>query len=204
MLDELIAEPLVINLRDGNHEGVEAYFSQFANKIVIYCSENTPMVEKYSALITLETSLEISAHKHSLLLQTLVQKIVRFIRQMRQTLKEPWRLSTPLIEECHAPPAVPADNFARLPHPKVSTTEAVEYVYEHKHYFFKTWPLTKVIEKVNIMLGTNLTPQQVYANWPNICRRVGDERAHFVRKRLYAFEQHIVEDDGVTDKRSRR
>lgn len=204
MLDELIAEPFVLNLCGGNHEGLEAQFSQFANKVMQHCSEDGPVSEKYSALVTLETRLEIGAMEKPSIIQTIVTHVVNFLRKMRKALIEPWYTTRSSKGDDNHSRATIIENHIGLPHPEISVTEGTELVYFAKHSFFADWPISKVIDKVNAFLGMNLSYQQVYNNWPNVQRRAGEERALFVRRCLKRFEQAIIEASVITDKRSKK
>ena len=201
MLDELITEPLVLNLRDGNHEGVEAHFSQFANKVMLHCSEEGPLAEKYSALITLETHLELGAVEKSSIIQTIIDRIVRFLRKIRKSLTETWYPCIPFQSTEPEKSAVAVENYAGLESPEISITEGTEMVYYAKCNFFLNWPITKVIDKVNDFFGIKLTYQQVYNNWPNIQNRVGDDKALFSKRCKEKFELFIVQSSIATDKR---
>lgn len=204
MLDELITEPLVLNLCDGNHEGFEAHFSQFANKVILHCSEEGPVADKYTALITLETHLELGALEKPSLIQTIIDRIVRFLRKIRKSLTEdlyprvPLRISPP--EESISV----VGNYAGLELPDISVTQGTEKVYHAKCNYFPTWPITKVIDKVNEFFGINLTYQQVYNNWANIQNRVGDDKALFSKRCWEKFEQYIIDSSIATDKRYKK
>lgn len=205
MLDELIAEPFVLNLCGGNHEGLEAQFHQFADKVRQHCSEEGPVSEKYSALVTLEARLELGAVEKPSIIQKMVTHVVNFLRKMRKALIEPWfSTRTSTQEDNPQSPATIIENYVGLPHPEISVTEGTELVYFARENFFPDWPISKVIDKVNAFLGMNLSYQQVYNNWANVQRRAGEERALFVRRCLKRFEQAIFEASVSTDKRRKK
>ena len=194
------------NLSDTNHPEILAEFTE-----VVTSEFNDPedWHHNNAELIKLESTLELYRHSYtggSTIIAVVINIAVDFLKKIREGLVKAFSAILPFGRKQIIAPfdeiAIPAEEMAL--HEKAVDLPTIDLVEAVNGFHFRFFPhLTKnrVREKVNQLLGTNLTERQLNNNYANIKRRGGDTQATFFQSWFTRFNDHLATESAKDDAR---
>lgn len=208
MIDAILRDQLVSVIISGNQENFPVRFGEFADKVTSVCSAPEDWTVNSAELIKLKSTLELYKMTYTGVSDAVIHIIgvtVTFIHEIRDYFSN---LHSPFTSD-YGIMRHKADTDQGSVLPKSSSAECAEIELIESIVFihgcaFKLFPRlskSRVREKVNDFLGTNITDRQMHNNFANIKSRQNGDHAQFMKRWYTSFNEELVIKSRISDDR---
>lgn len=209
MIDSYLRTQLVSIIITENHEDFPAHFGEFADKVTTVCSAPEDWAVNNAELIKLESTLELYKKTYTGASDAVCHVIgvaVGFLHQIRDYFSH---LHSPFITghsairrnvdmDCTtAIPITPSSTECA----EISLIDSIEFIHGCAFKLFPKLSKSRVREKVNLFLGTNVTDRQMHNNFANIKNRQNGDHAQFLKRWYTSFNEELVVKSRIIDDR---
>lgn len=208
MIDAFLRDQLVSVIISGTHENFPVRFGEFADKVTSVCSAPEDWTVNSAELIKLKSTLELYKMTYTGVSDAVIHIIgvtVTFIHEIRDyfsNLHSPFTSAYGIM--CHKPDT---DQDSMLPvnlsaeRAEIELIESVEFIHGCAFKLFPRLSKTRVRQKVNEFLGTNVTDRQMHNNFANIKNRQNGDHAQFMKRWYTSFNEELVTKSRISDDR---
>lgn len=208
MIDAFLRNQLVSGIISGNHENLPMIFGEFADKLTALCSAPEDWIVNNAELIKLESTLELYKKTYTGVSDAVIHIIcvsVGFIHEIRDYFS---RLHSPFVSAYGAMRFSPdTDKETTVPVntstecAEISLIDSIEFIHGCSFKLFPRLSKSRVREKVNLFLGTNVTERQMHNNFANIKNRQNGDHAQFMKRWYTSFNEELVTKSRISDDR---
>ncbi len=209
MIDSYLRTQLVSIIITENHEDFPAHFGEFADKVTTVCSAPEDWAVNNAELIKLESTLELYKMTYTGVSDAVIHIIgvtVTFIHEIRDYFSN---LHSPFISDygimrhkADMDSRVGAsDKSSSAECAEIELMESIEFIHGCAFKLFPKLSKSRVREKVNLFLGTNVTDRQMHNNFANIKNRQNGDHAQFMKRWYTSFNENLVAKSCISDDR---
>lgn len=208
MIDAFLRDQLVSGIISGTHENFPALFGEFADKLTSVCSAPEDWAVNNAELIKLKSTLELYKMTCTGVSDAVIHIIgvtVTFIHEIRDyftNLHSPFTASYGIVrrsENMETEQGIPEVASAECA--DISLIDSIEFMHGCAFKLFPRLSKTRVREKVNEFLGTNVTDRQMHNNYANIKNRQNGDHAQFMKRWYTSFNEELVVKSRISDDR---
>lgn len=207
MLEILQNSMLVENIVSGVHDNIPAHFPDFAIRLQSVCEDCESWHHVNTELLQLESFLGMYSSIHGNSCEALVgviNNVINYIGNIRKVYSELNR-SLPYSYSYGSSIAEPANDIEQgSTGSNIAVIEGVELIHVFHKRFFPRKTVVWVRNKLNTLLGMNITDKQMNNNLPNIRRRKNEKgRATFLLGLADFYEDELAKEDCISDLRKK-
>lgn len=208
MIDAILRDQLVSVIISGNQENFPVRFGEFADKVTSVCSAPEDWTVNSAELIKLKSTLELYKMTYTGVSDAVIHIIgvtVTFIHEIRDyfsNLHFPFTSDYGIMRH-----KADTDQGAVLPKSssaecaEIELIESIEFIHGCAFKLFPRLSKSRVREKVNDFLGTNITDRQMHNNFANIKSRQNGDHAQFMKRWYTSFNEELVIKSRISDDR---
>ncbi|ROT11465.1 hypothetical protein EEL49_01170 [Muribaculaceae bacterium Isolate-104 (HZI)] len=208
MIDAILRDQLVSVIISGNQENFPVRFGEFADKVTSVCSAPEDWTVNSAELIKLKSTLELYKMTYTGVSDAVIHIIgvtVTFIHEIRDyfsNLHSPFTSDYGIMRH-----KADTDQGAVLPKSssaecaEIELIESIEFIHGCAFKLFPRLSKSRVREKVNDFLGTNITDRQMHNNFANIKSRQNGDHAQFMKRWYTSFNEELVIKSRISDDR---
>lgn len=208
MIDAILRDQLVSVIISGTHENFPVRFGEFADKVTSVCSAPEDWTVNSAELIKLKSTLELYKMTYTGVSDAVIHIIgvtVTFIHEIRDyfsNLHSPFTSAYGIMRhkaEASDESMIPVNSSAECA--EISLIDSIEFMHGCAFKLFSRLSKTRVREKVNEFLGTNVTDRQMHNNFANIKNRQNGDHAQFMKRWYTSFNEELVVKSRISDDR---
>lgn len=208
MIDAILRDQLVSVIISGNQENFPVRFGEFADKVTSVCSAPEDWTVNSAELIKLKSTLELYKMTYTGVSDAVIHIIgvtVTFIHEIRDyfsNLHSPFTSDYGIMRH-----KADTDQGSELPKSssaecaEIELIESIEFIHGCAFKLFPRLSKSRVREKVNDFLGTNITDRQMHNNFANIKSRQNGDHAQFMKRWYTSFNEELVIKSRISDDR---
>lgn len=177
MFEILMQSPIVSCIQEGRHDDVSLHFAILSDMVIEEFSSPEDWAVKNALMYKFIAMLELMANKSCPKCTegiAIIKSCFMSIRDSFSPGNQPMALA-PI--DCHTATVARNDEKANI-----AIVEAVEFINSCHCNIFPFMTKTRVKEKANEFLGTNITDRQMTSNYANIKCRKGDMMATYMQQ----------------------
>lgn len=208
MIDAILRDQLVSVIISGNQENFPVRFGEFADKVTSVCSAPEDWIVNSAELIKLKSTLELYKMTYTGVSDAVIHIIgvtVTFIHEIRDyfsNLHSPFTSAYGIM--CHKADTDQGSVLPKSPSAEcaeIELIESIEFIHGCAFKLFPRLSKSRVREKVNDFLGTNITDRQMHNNFANIKSRQNGDHAQFMKRWYTSFNEELVTKSRISDDR---
>ena len=208
MIDAILRDQLVSVIISGNQENFPVRFGEFADKVTSVCSAPEDWIVNSAELIKLKSTLELYKMTYTGVSDAVIHIIgvtVTFIHEIRDyfsNLHSPFTSAYGIM--CHKADTDQGSVLPKSPSSEcaeIELIESIEFIHGCAFKLFPRLSKSRVREKVNDFLGTNITDRQMHNNFANIKSRQNGDHAQFMKRWYTSFNEELVTKSRISDDR---
>ena len=206
MIDAILRDQLVSVIISGNQENFPVRFGEFADKVTSVCSAPEDWTVNSAELIKLKSTLELYKMTYTGVSDAVIHIIgvtVTFIHEIRDyfsNLHSPFTSDYGIMRhkaDTDQGSVLPKSSSAECA--EIELIESIEFIHGCAFKLFLS--KSRVREKVNDFLGTNITDRQMHNNFANIKSRQNGDHAQFMKRWYTSFNEELVIKSRISDDR---
>ena len=208
MIDAILRDQLVSVIISGNQENFPVRFGEFADKVTSVCSAPEDWTVNSAELIKLKSTLELYKMTYTGVSDAVIHIIgvtVTFIHEIRDyfsNLHSPFTSDYGIMRhkaDTDQGSVLPKSSSAECA--EIELIESIEFIHGCAFKLFPRLSKSRVREKVNDFLGTNITDRQMHNNFANIESRQNGDHAQFMKRWYTSFNEELVIKSRISDDR---
>ncbi|WP_290396875.1 MULTISPECIES: hypothetical protein [Bacteroides] len=208
MIDAILRDQLVSVIISGNQENFPVRFGEFADKVTSICSAPEDWTVNSAELIKLKSTLELYKMTYTGVSDAVIHIIgvtVTFIHEIRDyfsNLHSPFTSDYGIMRhkaDTDQGSVLPKSSSAECA--EIELIESIEFIHGCAFKLFPRLSKSRVREKVNDFLGTNITDRQMHNNFANIKSRQNGDHAQFMKRWYTSFNEELVIKSRISDDR---
>ncbi|WP_279066299.1 hypothetical protein [Muribaculum intestinale] len=208
MIDAILRDQLVSVIISGNQENFPVRFGEFADKVTSVCSAPEDWTVNSAELIKLKSTLELYKMTYTGVSDAVIHIIgvtVTFIHEIRDyfsNLHSPFTSDYGIMRhkaDTDQGSVLPKSSSAECA--EIELIESIEFIHGCAFKLFPRLSKSRVREKVNDFLGTNITDRQMHNNFANIKSRQNGDHAQFMKRWYTSFNEELVIKSRISDDR---
>ena len=208
MIDAILRDQLVSVIISGNQENFPVRFGEFADKVTSVCSAPEDWTVNSAELIKLKSTLELYKMTYTGVSDAVIHIIgvtVTFIHEIRDyfsNLHSPFTSDYGIMRhkaDTDQGSVLPKSSSAECA--EIELIESIEFIHGCAFKLFPSLSKSRVREKVNDFLGTNVTARQMHNNFANIKSRQNGDHAQFMKRWYTSFNEELVIKSRISDDR---
>ncbi len=208
MIDAILRDQLVSVIISGNQENFPVRFGEFADKVTSVCSAPEDWTVNSAELIKLKSTLELYKMTYTGVSDAVIHIIgvtVTFIHEIRDyfsNLHSPFTSDYGIMRhkaDTDQGSVLPKSSSAECA--EIELIESIEFIHGCAFKLFPRLSKSRVREKVNDFLGTNITDRQMHNNFANIKSRQNGDHAQFMKRWYTGFNEELVIKSRISDDR---
>ena len=208
MIDAILRDQLVSVIISGNQENFPVRFGEFADKVTSVCSAPEDWTVNSAELIKLKSTLELYKMTYTGVSDAVIHIIgvtVTFIHEIRDyfsNLHSPFTSDYGIMRhkaDTDQGSVLPKRSSAECA--EIELIESIEFIHGCAFKLFPRLSKSRVREKVNDFLGTNITDRQMHNNFANIKSRQNGDHAQFMKRWYTSFNEELVIKSRISDDR---
>ena len=208
MIDAILRDQLVSVIISGNQENFPVRFGEFADKVTSVCSAPEDWTVNSAELIKLKSTLELYKMTYTGVSDAVIHIIgvtVTFIHEIRDyfsNLHSPFTSDYGIMlhkADTDQGSVLPKSSSAECA--EIELIESIEFIHGCAFKLFPRLSKSRVREKVNDFLGTNITDRQMHNNFANIKSRQNGDHAQFMKRWYTSFNEELVIKSRISDDR---
>lgn len=208
MIDAILRDQLVSVIISGNQENFPVRFGEFADKVTSVCSAPEDWTVNSAELIKLKSTLELYKMTYTGVSDAVIHIIgvtVTFIHEIRDyfsNLHSPFTSDYGIMRhkaDTNQGSVLPKSSSAECA--EIELIESIEFIHGCAFKLFPRLSKSRVREKVNDFLGTNITDRQMHNNFANIKSRQNGDHAQFMKRWYTSFNEELVIKSRISDDR---
>ena len=208
MIDAILRDQLVSVIISGNQENFPVRFGEFADKVTSVCSAPEDWTVNSAELIKLKSTLELYKMTYTGVSDAVIHIIgvtVTFIHEIRDyfsNLHSPFTSAYGIMRhkaDTDQESVLPINTSAECA--EIELIESIEFIHGCAFKLFPRLSKSRVREKVNDFLGTNITDRQMHNNFANIKSRQNGDHAQFMKRWYTSFNEELVIKSRISDDR---
>lgn len=208
MIDAILRDQLVSVIISGNQENFPVRFGEFADKVTSVCSAPEDWTVNSAELIKLKSTLELYKMTYTGVSDAVIHIIgvtVTFIHEIRDyfsNLHSHFTSDYGIMRhkaDTDQGSVLPKGSSAECA--EIELIESIEFIHGCAFKLFPRLSKSRVREKVNDFLGTNITDRQMHNNFANIKSRQNGDHAQFMKRWYTSFNEELVIKSRISDDR---
>ena len=208
MIDAILRDQLVSVIISGNQENFPVRFGEFADKVTSVCSAPEDWTVNSAELIKLKSTLELYKMTYTGVSDAVIHIIgvtVTFIHEIRDyfsNLHSPFTSDYGIMRhkaDTDQGSVLPKSSSAECA--EIELIESIEFIHGCAFKLFPRLSKSRVREKVNDFLGTNITDRQMHNHFANIKSRQNGDHAQFMKRWYTSFNEELVIKSRISDDR---
>lgn len=208
MIDAILRDQLVSVIISGNQENFPVRFGEFADKVTSVCSAPEDWTVNSAELIKLKSTLELYKMTYTGVSDAVIHIIgvtVTFIHEIRDyfsNLHSPFTSDYGIMRhkaDTDQGSVLPKSSSAECA--EIELIESIEFIHGCAFKLFPRLSKSRVREKVNDFLGTNITDRQMHNNFANIKSRQNGDHAQFMKRWYTSLNEELVIKSRISDDR---
>ena len=208
MIDAILRDQLVSVIISGNQENFPVRFGEFADKVTSVCSAPEDWTVNSAELIKLKSTLELYKMTYTGVSDAVIHIIgvtvtsIHEIRDYFSNLHSPFTSDYGIMRhkaDTDQGSVLPKSSSAECA--EIELIESIEFIHGCAFKLFPRLSKSRVREKVNDFLGTNITDRQMHNNFANIKSRQNGDHAQFMKRWYTSFNEELVIKSRISDDR---
>lgn len=206
MIDAILRDQLVSVIISGTQENFPVRFGEFADKVTSVCSAPEDWTVNSAELIKLKSTLELYKMTYTGVSDAVIHIIgvtVTFIHEIRDyfsNLHSPFTSAYGIMRHKADTDQEPVLHSS-AECAEINLIDSIEFIHGCAFKLFPKLSKSRVREKVNLFLGTNVTDRQMHNNFANIKNRQNGDHAQFMKRWYTSFNENLVTKSCISDDR---